>query len=188
MNHVKKIWNDHQEDVSRFLRSKSADFDLINDIKSSVFEKLINRYNKIQDKSKIKSWLLTAAKNELLDNYKLNQKKTDVIPELQFKENVESPLVELSYCATHLINSLPKDYKNAILLTDIQGISQKDAAKTMEISYSGLKSRVQRARKLLLKNLNDCCEIRTNTNGQIIDFHQGGQSSEECCQKCFSQN
>ena len=44
---------------------------------------------------------------------------------------------------------LVEPYREALTLTELEGLSQKDAATMLGISVSGMKSRVQRGRRLL---------------------------------------
>lgn len=182
---IENIWNEYNQDVSRFLRSKSADLDLIDDIRSSVFEKLINNFGKIDDKSKIKSWLFRTAKNELIDSINKKSKQVNKIDDMPLLED-SSQSHNLSQCVVPLINRLEAKDRKALILSDIEGLDQKYLASTNNMSYSGLKSRVQRARKKLLSKFHDCCDITTNTNGQILDYNKKGNNSIEDCSLCSS--
>ena len=46
-----------------------------------------------------------------------------------------------------------------------KGISQR-----LDISVSGAKSRVQRARKMLKTKLDECCRIEFDSHGKIVDY------------------
>lgn len=61
-------------------------------------------------------------------------------------------------------------YKEAILLTSFKDYSQLQLAHDKNISYSGAKSRVQRAKNLLKEDILDCPNVVTDANGKIIDF------------------
>lgn len=183
---IENIWNEYNQDVGRFLRSKSADLDLNDDIRSSVFEKLIFNYDKINDKSKIKFWLLRTAKNELFDTIKKQKNITYSQVEIPELQNLNTQLTDLSNCVVPLINKLDEKQKEVLLYSDIEEKSQLDLATKLDISYSGLKSRVQRARKKLLPKFHDCCDITLNNKGQILDYIKKGNNSIEDCSLCSS--
>jgi RNA polymerase sigma-70 factor (ECF subfamily) len=55
-----------------------------------------------------------------------------------------------------MIERLSQDYRDAITLVELEGLTQQAAAKQMGISLSGMKSRVQRGRARLKQMLADC--------------------------------
>lgn len=186
-NSIQEIWDEYNQEIGRYILKLSSDPDISADIKSAVFEKLIFKYDTIKDKSKIRSWLYTIAKNEFLDWKKLNKKFIEKPDEnIKLNEKELTPVEELSHCTIHMISKLPEKYRLPLYLSDIKGLKQKDISEKLNLNYSALKSRIQRARKILKENLQDCCKIKTNESGQILDFHEGGQSSEEYCNHCFT--
>jgi RNA polymerase sigma-70 factor (ECF subfamily) len=70
-----------------------------------------------------------------------------------------------------MIDSLPSHYREALLLTEYEGLSQKDLADRLGISISGAKSRVQRARAMLRDLLMECCHFEFDRYGTVIDYH-----------------
>ena len=62
-------------------------------------------------------------------------------------------------------------------LTKYQGLSQKELSERLSISFSGAKSRVQRARAKVKEQLLDCCQFQFDRAGRIIDY----QSRRACC-------
>ena len=70
-----------------------------------------------------------------------------------------------------MIERLSQDYRDAITLVEIEGLTQQAAAKQMGISFSGMKSRVQRGRKQLKQMLDDCCLIELDRRGGVVDYN-----------------
>jgi RNA polymerase sigma-70 factor (ECF subfamily) len=54
--------------------------------------------------------------------------------------------------------------------TDVEGLSQADAAKRAGISLSGMKSRVQRGRQRLRALLDECCRFDIDCRGKVVEF------------------
>ena len=77
---------------------------------------------------------------------------------------------ELAACIRPLLEALPADHRRALELTDLEGHTQAEAARLEGISVSGMKSRVQRARRLLAALIRTCCEVTTDGRGQPIDI------------------
>jgi RNA polymerase sigma-70 factor (ECF subfamily) len=78
---------------------------------------------------------------------------------------------ELAGCLRPMIERLSKDYREAIVLVEFDGLTQQAAAGRLGISLPGMKSRVQRGRKLLRRMLDDCCLIELDRRGGVVDFH-----------------
>ncbi|MFO0745528.1 MAG: sigma-70 family RNA polymerase sigma factor [Myxococcota bacterium] len=65
---------------------------------------------------------------------------------------------------------LPSPYREALTLTELEGLTQKEAAELLGISLSGMKSRVQRGRAKLREALEACCEIALDARGRIVGY------------------
>jgi RNA polymerase sigma-70 factor, ECF subfamily len=63
---------------------------------------------------------------------------------------------------------LPSPYKEALTLTELQGVTQLAAAKLLGLSTSGMKSRVQRGREKLRELLESNCNIALDVRGGVI--------------------
>lgn len=78
------------------------------------------------------------------------------------------------------INNLPEKYREAILLSEFEKLSQKEMSKKLGISISGVKSRVQRGRKILKEMLLGCCHLEFDSLGHVIDY----EHKEKQCRFC----
>ena len=77
---------------------------------------------------------------------------------------------ELAQCLRPLIDQLDPIYREALMLTDLDGLTQSEAARRAGISTSGMKSRVQRGRAQLKSALLECCAVRTDVGGRISGY------------------
>ena len=82
---------------------------------------------------------------------------------------------ELALSLRGLVEQLPDPYREALLLTEFQGLSQVELAGRLGLSVSAAKSRVQRARGKLRDMLLACCHIELDRRGRVIDYY------ERCC-------
>jgi RNA polymerase sigma-70 factor (ECF subfamily) len=76
---------------------------------------------------------------------------------------------ELAECVALFVARLPSPYREAVTLTELQGLSQKEAAELLDLSLSGMKSRVQRGRQQIRKMFEECCEISTDCRGRVVE-------------------
>jgi RNA polymerase sigma-70 factor (ECF subfamily) len=68
-----------------------------------------------------------------------------------------------------MVNSLPELDQPALILTSYQGLTQKELSARLDLSFSGAKSRVQRAREKLKQLLLDCCHFAFDRLGRVMD-------------------
>jgi len=80
-----------------------------------------------------------------------------VAPVADWSARVEDPAVQtdLRVALTSAIDELPTDYRTALLLRDVEGLSHLQVAEVLSLSVPTVKSRVHRARLFLRKQLGD---------------------------------
>ena len=67
-------------------------------------------------------------------------------------------------------------------LTDLDGVTQSEAARRMNLTVSGMKSRVQRARVRLRSAFEECCRLQFDARGAVREFDQpAGNSCQPSC-------
>ncbi|HLZ55439.1 MAG TPA: sigma factor-like helix-turn-helix DNA-binding protein, partial [Ktedonosporobacter sp.] len=71
----------------------------------------------------------------------------------------------------------PDQDRQALVLTEYQGLTQKELGERLGLSFSGAKSRVQRAREKLKQELLACCHFELDRRGHILDY----QPRCDCC-------
>ena len=77
---------------------------------------------------------------------------------------------ELAECLGPLLGRLPAKQRQALTLTELEGLTQASAAARLGLSTSGMKSRVQRGRAQLRQLLDACCEIDLESRGDITNY------------------
>ena len=68
-----------------------------------------------------------------------------------------------------MLARLPEDYRTALELTDLGELTQEQAAAQFGLSTSGMKSRVQRGRRMLRTEVGRCCRIELDGSGALAD-------------------
>ncbi len=166
-------------ELENFIYSKVKDKVISKDILQEVFIKIHLHQHSIKDQSKITAWIYQLTRNTIHDYYR---KLVILNGETEIPHDVsELPLPNeqgLERCVLPFIHQLPQKYKDALLLTDIKGLSQTQLAEQLNISYPAAKSRVQRARQKLKDLFTDCCYIHSDVYGNIMSYRQldcGGQ-------------
>jgi len=80
-------------------------------------------------------------------------------------------------CIEPFIQGLPDKYANLLRSIELNGQSQKEYAEQNNLSYSTLKSRVQKSRHELKKLFEQCCAIQLDSTCNAI----GRDSNAEGC-------
>jgi len=62
----------------------------------------------------------------------------------------------------------------------LNNVKQKDYAAANGLSYSTLKSRVQKGRSQLRDLFEDCCHLSLDKHGNIIEYQPKGDSCGKC--------
>jgi RNA polymerase sigma-70 factor, ECF subfamily len=81
--------------------------------------------------------------------------------------------LELTRCVRPFIETLAPPYRRAIELTAVEGLTQEQAAQREGISLSGMKSRVQRARAIVVREIQQCCGIHRDARGTVQGIGDG---------------
>jgi len=139
------------------------------DLTQDIFLKLYNSLAKYDLKKNFTAWLLTLAKNHLIDQYRKTkwEKKTrdnfdDYYLTSDTFENPEEEVVKEENRKTiwEGINNLSSEIRMAVILRDIQGKKYVEIAEIMSLPLGTVKSRVNRGRLQLAKILKEKKERR----------------------------
>ena len=171
------IWEDFSGILKKYIHSKVKDDDLTKDILQEVFIRIHLNVSKIKNNESLKSWLFTITHNVIMDHFKRQSKQ---IPFLETPENDENQTHSAKNCIRPLINKLPEKYREALLMSEINGKKQFEVAEALNISVSGAKSRIQRGRKLLQQGFIDCCDYKINDKGFLIGEHKEKENCKVC--------
>lgn len=87
---------------------------------------------------------------------------------------------ELSSCLQPMLARLSEEYRQAIHLVELQGLTHREAADRLGLSLSGMKSRVQRGRRQLKELLDHCCVIELDGRRGVIDFERRRPGDSSC--------
>jgi RNA polymerase sigma-70 factor, ECF subfamily len=168
---TEQIWDNYHQEIYRFIRSRIKDADTAKDVLQDVFIKVHLNGSQIKEESKIKPWLYQVTRNIVHDHFR-KQKPTLDIDEMEVAEEKPIPvsLAGFETCLVSFLPKLPEKYREAVTIVDLQNSNQLELAVRLNISYSALKSRVQRGRQLLKKYFVNCCRVSADKYGNIISY------------------
>ncbi|WP_142783995.1 sigma-70 family RNA polymerase sigma factor [Changchengzhania lutea] len=171
-NEINTIWIDLNEELYKFILVKIKDEQISKDIHQEVFLKMHAKIHQLKHTSKLTSWTYQITRNTIFDYFRKVNSKYKPIDNLDIPE-IESESFHysnLTNCINQKIEQLSTQHKEAIILTSFKNYSQKELAEHLKISYSGTKSRVQKAREILKETILDCPNVESDSSGKLLDF------------------
>ena len=182
MNTSEKVWQEYHSRLRVFIRSRISDDTTTDDILQNVFLKMHAGLASLKDVTKLQSWLYQIARNTVSDYYRSQKPSVDIPEWLPHPEAGPSDKVtqELSECLQPMIQQLPEKYREAVILSEVKGLTHKEVAQLQGISLSGAKSRVQRGRALLKEMLSDCCRLEFDHSGRLCAYERKGKACDAC--------
>jgi RNA polymerase sigma-70 factor, ECF subfamily len=173
------------------------------DVVQEVLLRIHRRIDTLDQADRLDAWAYQITRNAIVDHYRSRARRGEAssddagvsavvaeraVPPADDAEEVESGR-ELAACLTPLLERLAEPYRRAVGLVELEGVPQAQAAARLGISTSGMKSRVQRARRQLKALLLECCHVELDRRGSVVDYgvRDGGcgacgpSSGQACC-------
>lgn len=147
------------------------------DVLQDTFLRIVRHLPTIGEVDRLDAWIFRVARTALADALRTSHRRDgrteDLQPEsLPDDSGKEDPaaVAELTPCLRPLVAQLAEPYRSALQLTVVEGLTQQEAATRAGISFSGMKSRVQRAREQVKGLLLRCCEVDLDARGSVVDY------------------
>lgn len=158
------------------------------DVAQDVLLRLHQRSGELRDAERAEAWVFSIARRAIADYYRTRARQPandeaadeiaapegDALPGFARFEGDHSTHEEVLSWLRPLVDALPDEYREALLLADFENLTQKEIAERLGLSLSGAKSRVQRARKMLGELLGLCCAVELGPDGKAVDFKRLG--------------
>lgn len=167
---VPELWLKHQEELKYFILKRVKNKELSEDLLQDVLLKVYKFCLISSGVKNERSWLFQIARNTIIDHYRKQSKFPDKpIPETI--EEDENPAFNdaLDYI-TPMLSFLPESYALPLKLADVDGLKQAEIAEKLGLSLTATKSRIQRARQLLMAEFVTCCHFEKDAAGNLLNF------------------
>lgn len=166
---IEEIYKTFFNKVLNFIQKGVDNHDTALELTQEVFIKLIKADYKTIEVS-VSSLIFKIAKNTLIDFYRSKKNTTkfsDEIYDEEFfcTEDINLFESDVHGCVLNMMDKLSVEDKALLTSVDIENEGQKQLAEKLNLSYSALKSKVQRARKKLFNELVNCCEFSKDRRG-----------------------
>ncbi|MCE1196648.1 RNA polymerase sigma factor SigZ [bacterium] len=175
------LWDAYRERLLAFIARKVGSREDAEDILQETFVRVHTGLCCFQEWKPMERWIYRVARNLIIDYYRGRN------PTLEYKDDIESPgggadaeddpVAALAFSLKDMVNELPPPYREALALTEYEGLSQAEMAARLGISLAAAKARVLRAREKLRALLLECCHFELDRLGGVVSF-------EERCARC----
>jgi RNA polymerase sigma-70 factor (ECF subfamily) len=120
---------------------------------------------------RVAPWVYRIARNVVNDFHRGASATAALTDDVAAREDTHHALrVRSGPWLEELIRQLPQPYREAVMLSEIEGLWQWEVADRLGVSLSAAKSRIQRGRALLKEALDRCCVFNFDTRGNLIDL------------------
>ena len=158
-----------QRYLERMVGNRATADDLLQETLLRIARGLPN----FEGRSSVKTWAFTIATRVATDYFRSPETRAqivdvDKVPEISASDvDVEGRMVidEMNSCVREVIDSLPEDYRAALVLHDLQGLTAAATAEACGCSLATAKIRIHRARARLKDALGKECEFYRDDDG-----------------------
>jgi RNA polymerase sigma-70 factor (ECF subfamily) len=175
-NHLgfQAIYDEFQPKILRYVSSVLGDAEA-EDVTQEIFIKISRSLPEFRGESKLSTWIYRIATNAALDRIRspAYQQNLSTMAEESVEGQVDDQNVwtgekipmlewqvvrkEMSECIHEYILHLPENYRVALVLSELAGLSNQETAGVLGVTIGTVKIRLHRAREQLKKDLIDHC-------------------------------
>lgn len=183
-------WSDLDAKLRPFIARRVRSPSDVDDVIQDVFLRMQRGLGGLRDDERFGPWVYQVARSAIANHHRVSSRNPVVA---DAEEDTAEPLVSpeddrdveqsLAQYVAPFVAMLRSPYREALTLTELEGMTQKDAAAMLGISQSGMKSRVQRGRQQLREALETCCHIALDARGHVVDCEprKDGRLPDGCC-------
>lgn len=183
---VNRTWLQIHYHLRAFIARRAPQDIDVDDILQEVFLRLYRSLDTLKDPQRLVSWIYQITRNVISDQYRSSSRQREIpkgsamdleasyampdptsVPELRERGPIHK---ELAACLLPMIELLPNRDGEALRLVELNGMTQKTAARRLGISLSPMKSRVQRSRRELKHLMEQCCNLQLDRRGTITGY------------------
>ncbi|WP_138431938.1 sigma-70 family RNA polymerase sigma factor [Fodinibius saliphilus] len=169
---TEELYKKYSEEVRYYLLDQVGKREVAKDLTQDTFNKVLSNKEKLKNVDNHEAWVFRIAQNTLID-YTRKKKEdslidSEIIDSTDFHEQV-SDIELISDCLYELIEEYSQEQQDILLDVFTKSLTQKEAANYLDLPYSTFKSRVQKARSVILAEFRKrCCQLKYNQHGEII--------------------
>lgn len=169
------LWLQFRDELDAYLRRQVPNAADAEDLRQQVYLQM-HRY--LQDREPprhLRGWVYQVARNAIIDHRRRRAARPETgAADVALAEPAVAPQADpeavagLARCLLGMVDQLDEPYRSALRQSELEGLTQQQAAERAGVSLSGMKSRVQRGRAKLREALLACCEVELDARQNPI--------------------
>ena len=132
-------WDAVSDRLRRFISKRVDQASDVEDILQDTFVKIHVNLPRLKDRDKLTAWTYQIARNTIADFYRRQRDDADLTDDDELVHETTSAEAsrEIVSCLRPMVDGLDGYYREAILLTEYDGLNQREMAERLGISVSG---------------------------------------------------
>lgn len=151
----------------RYLGRYTGDRNLAEDLLQETLLRISRGLGGFEQRAELKTWAFTIATRVAADYFRQPAHRLSIVDVEETPEPADSEravdqrmvIDEMNACVRQVIDSLPEDYRAALVLHDIEGLTAEQTAEIAGCSLATAKIRIHRARARLTEALRRECDF-----------------------------
>ncbi len=174
-----------RQTLRAFMGSRVRNASLADDLTQETLLRVETRLATLRHRERLEAWVFQIARHTIADHFRKARETEEfdeaahgpllAVPDSTLSTEDEALSGELRNYVRSVVDRLPPLYREAIRLIELEGVSQVELARRLGLSVSAAKSRVQRGRALLRKEMERCCHWETDRYGKVLAVEPRGE-------------
>jgi len=153
--------------LRRYLERLVGNRTTADDLLQETLLKIARGLSQFEGRSSVKTWAFSIATRVATDHFRRPQNRarivemdeTEAARDLDTEPDQRLVIDEMNSCVREVIESLPEDYRTALVLHDLEGQTAEQLAEIAGCSLATAKIRIHRARRRLKGALSEECSF-----------------------------
>jgi RNA polymerase sigma-70 factor (ECF subfamily) len=165
-------WRDIERRLRPYVARRVLSPGDVEDVLQEIFVRIHRGLAGLRDGESFGGWVYRIAQSCIVDAARARARSplelVEDTPEVaQPDEDADNLQSELGACVALFVARLPAPYREAVTLTELEGLTQKDAAGMLGITLTAMKSRTLRGREKIRAMFEECCRISVDCRGRV---------------------
>lgn len=166
-------WQDLERQLRPYVARRLASPGDVEDVLQEIFVRIHRGLSALRDGESFGGWVYRIARSCIADAARARARRPlDLVgetPEMAAPSDDESDDLEraLGGCVALFVARLPAPYREAVTLTELEGLTQKEAAEMLGVTLAAMKSRALRGREKIREMFEECCRISVDCRGRV---------------------
>jgi RNA polymerase sigma-70 factor (ECF subfamily) len=158
---------EHSPTLLRYLRRYVGDRTVADDLLQETLIRMARGLPDFAGRASVKTWAFSIATHVAIDYFRKPERRLHIVEVNEATDlanadrTIDERIIvdEMNACIRQVIDSLPEDYRAALVLHDLEGLTAQQVAEICTCSLATTKIRIHRARNRLKEALQQQCEF-----------------------------